>query len=217
MSISTIMDVILQHPKAYISDRDLLSFFPGSNQARYDAVSLALKKEWLFKIRRGLYRIAPKFQDSSIQLHPFDLAYAIYQDSYISYESALSFHGWIPERVYTITSATSQRSKEFITLFGLYSFEKVPSAYLYCCVLRYTEGGCVSYLVAQPFKAIADLLYSGKKAWGTLEDLSGDMRIEMEAMLEAKGDLALLAREYPCRKTRLQLCKYLKEVEKYES
>lgn len=44
--------------------------------------------------------------------NPFVLATSVYSPSYISFESALSYHGLIPERVYRVTCATCGRGKK---------------------------------------------------------------------------------------------------------
>ena len=41
--------------------------------------------------------------------HPFVLAQAFAPGSYISFETALAWHGWIPEAVFTTASAVSGR------------------------------------------------------------------------------------------------------------
>ena len=50
------------------------------------------------------------------------LANLIYGPSYISLDYALSLHGLIPERVETITSVTTRRSRHFDTPFGTFSY-----------------------------------------------------------------------------------------------
>ncbi len=60
----------------------------------------------LLQLRRGLYATRP-------DINPYCLAASIYGPSYISFDTALSFHRLIPEAVYEITSATLKRSREF--------------------------------------------------------------------------------------------------------
>ena len=60
--------------------------------------------------------------------NPFVLATSVYSPSYISFESALSYYGLIPERVYRVTCATCGRGKNktYNTSLGNYSFRDVP-------------------------------------------------------------------------------------------
>lgn len=82
-----------------------------------------MQKGVLVKIRRGLYTINLPFKEPP---DTFELAEIIYGPSYISMESALSYHGWIPEAVYTITSATTRRKKLFKTPLGVFAFFNFP-------------------------------------------------------------------------------------------
>ena len=47
--------------------------------------------------------------------------------SYISFESALSYRGLIPEAVYTTTSACLKRARRFASKVGLFSFTPIPA------------------------------------------------------------------------------------------
>mgnify|MGYP003523184722 CR=1 FL=1 len=70
------------------------------------------------------------FMSSRIQRQPlvdsFEIATVIYGPSYISFESALSYHGWIPEAVRTTTCASVKRAKEFETPIGVFFFLHIP-------------------------------------------------------------------------------------------
>ena len=56
-----------------------------------------------------------KHRSELIQLEV--LANLIYGPSYVSYEYALTYYGLIPERVFEVTSATTQKNKMFNTPF----------------------------------------------------------------------------------------------------
>ena len=64
-------------------------------------------------LRRGLY-----LRDSRV--NPLALAPAIHGPSYVSFESALAWHGLIPERVEEVVCATFKRPAEFETPVGRY-------------------------------------------------------------------------------------------------
>src|SRR3990167_2638844 len=85
-----------------LTDIDLGNLLDGTSAARYGIVNKALKKGELIRIRRGLYIFAEKYRHK--KLSSFYLASRIVPHSYISLESALSYYGWIPERVTTVTS-----------------------------------------------------------------------------------------------------------------
>lgn len=102
----------------------------------------------LIQLRRGLYA-------TRLNINPYCFAASIYGPSYISFDTALSFHGLIPEAVYEITSATWKRSKEFENTFGRYRYRAVPSRVYPVGIERRTEGG-IPFLIASPTKALCD-------------------------------------------------------------
>src|SRR6185295_15367796 len=94
----------------------------GTSQRQFSHVKRAISSGEVLHVRRGLYCLANKYQRE--KLHPLALAQRIYGPSYISLEMALSYHGWIPEAVYTITSVCMDRSREFATPLGPFSFTR---------------------------------------------------------------------------------------------
>ena len=107
----------------------------------------------LFKVVRGLYETEKSVPQEL-------LASAIYGPSYISFESALSFWGLIPEKVAALTSATfgKKRTKRFETRFGLFLFRDVPdSAFPYEVYLK--NEGERYFLIAGKEKSLCDTLY----------------------------------------------------------
>src|SRR5258705_210846 len=95
------------------TDSLLKTMIGGSDHRRYGLVKRALKSGDLIQIRRGLYVLGQKHRMTDVNL--FELAQRVYGPSYISLESALSYHGLIPEAVYAVTSVCMKRSKEFET------------------------------------------------------------------------------------------------------
>ena len=107
----------------------------------------------LFKVVRGLYETEKSVPQEL-------LASAIYGPSYISFESALSFWGLIPEKVAALTSATfgKKRTKRFETRFGLFLYRDVPdSAFPYEVYLK--NEGERYFLIAGKEKSLCDTLY----------------------------------------------------------
>ena len=102
----------------------------------------------LFQLRRGLYA-------TRRDINPLCLAASIYGPSYISFETALSFYGLIPEAVYEITSATLKRPKEFENIFGRYRYHTLPKNVYSIGIERITESG-IPFLIASPTKALCD-------------------------------------------------------------
>lgn len=87
----------------------------------------SLKTEGLLQtIKKGLYIAGPVFK---IKPDSFLLANHIFGPSYVSMETALSHYGFIPERVYEITSMTTKTSKTFNTKAGRFTYISLPLPY----------------------------------------------------------------------------------------
>lgn len=163
-------------PYGYFTSQEAATLFPDSADRRYGLVKRAIAGGQIIHIRRGLYCLAPKYQKKKLNLYA--LAEHLYGPSYVSLESALSWHGWIPEAVYTLTSASLGKSKEFKTPLGAFSYNRVPQNVFYAGVERLTDEAGDAFLMAQPIKALADYVYVHKKDWTGLTPAAKDLRIE---------------------------------------
>ena len=77
----------------------------------------------LVQIRRGLYALAKPFQKTPA--HPFLVANGLKKGSYVSLESALEYHGLIPEHTPNIVSVTTGRPETLATPLDVYLFRHV--------------------------------------------------------------------------------------------
>lgn len=115
---------------------------------------MLLEKNGVYhKVVKGLY-------ETEHSVAPVLLASAVYGPSYISFESALSFWGLIPEKVVAVTSATfnKNRTKRFDTDFGLFLYRDVPKeAFPYEVYVM--EEDSRNFLIAGKEKSLCDILY----------------------------------------------------------
>jgi hypothetical protein len=170
----------IEYKKPYIHDVELAVMLGGSEDRRYSWVKRALKDGKLTRLKRGLYLI--KKRDSSL-IDTFEIAQQLYGPSYISFESALSYHGWIPEAVYTTTSATTKRAVSNRTSLGMFSYERTPENQFFMGVERKeTKNGI--YLIASPWKALADYMYVRRKKWESFGSIIEDLRLD-ESRIDA--------------------------------
>jgi hypothetical protein len=102
----------------------------------------------LISLRRGLYA-------SRRDLDPLCLAGSIYGPSYISYETALAWHGMIPEGVIEILSATVKRHASFTNDFGRFRYFTIPKTVYPTGIERIADSD-LPFLIASPTKALAD-------------------------------------------------------------
>lgn len=116
-------------------------------------LTLWVKKGYLLRLKSGLFVIA----EYASKLKCEEVAYLIYQPSYISLESALSHYGFIPETVYTHTSVTAKINRTFENHFGRFIYRHINKNLFWGYASVHTEYGL--YLMAEPEKALLDYLY----------------------------------------------------------
>ena len=182
-------------PWCQFTTQELAVLFPGSEDRRYGLVKRALASGEIIRIRRGLYCLAPKYQKKGINLYA--LAQLVYGPSYVSLESALGWHGWIPEAVHGITSASFGKSKEFTTPLGVFSYDRVPQRVFYTEVERLTDASGNVFLMATPLKALADYVYVRKKDWTGIKPAVSSLRIEPQELEQVtRGTVDALSSSY---------------------
>lgn len=184
---------LLDYSRCYLTDAELEILMDGTADSRYGKVKRLIAQGKLIHIRRGLYCLARV--GNREKPHPFELAQYIYGPSYISLESALSFHKLIPEAVYTVTSATTKRSKEFATPLGVFNYLHLPLENFYTEVELVKENG-YQFLIARPWKAICDYIYCYKKNWDSLGPLLSSLRINREDFSSLSTEECELLDEY---------------------
>lgn len=157
------------------------ALWSGREGAALDALlKRAVKNQDIIRYRRGLYGLSPRYLHEPLQ--PFALAQYLDGPSYISLESALSYYGWIPEAVYTVTSVSMNRSKSFDTPAGLFSFTGISQRTFFAGVNvgQTTSGG--QFMVASPLKALADYCYVHRLKWQSVSFLLDSLRLEEEEL-----------------------------------
>jgi hypothetical protein len=170
------------------------AYWAGNDGARLDALlKRAVAAKEILRIRRGLFCLAERYLRRRV--HPFELAQQVHGPSYISLETALAHHGWIPEAAYAITCATQSRSRSFDTPLGLFSYMRIPQSLFFAGVSRVALEGGGSCLLAAPLKALADYVYVHACDWRSAEPVMGSLRVDetclegvsAEAFEELKG------------------------------
>jgi predicted transcriptional regulator of viral defense system len=114
----------------------------------------------VYQLRRGLYAIAPPFQKG--KPHPFLVANLMQRASYVSLQSALAFHGLIPDIVHTTLSVSTGRPERRETPLGSFEFRHIQSELLRGYRMLELQGPkqpSQQALVAMPEKALLDLVY----------------------------------------------------------
>jgi predicted transcriptional regulator of viral defense system len=145
----------------------------------YDAqLTLWLKNGYIERVKRGFY----VFADRKNELTPFEVAFFLYEPSYISLESALSIHGLIPDMVQSVVSVATKPTRRFTNTYGHFIYHTVSPKFFFGSVPKNGKYG--KYLMATPEKAIIDYAYFHRSRLQTQDDvrelrLNGNLLHEM--------------------------------------
>jgi hypothetical protein len=170
------------------SDVQLKRLVDGTDQRRHHLVNRAVKAGELVRLRRGLYALANKFRAHPV--HPFAVAQALMPGSYVSLQTSLAFHGWIPESVYTTASVVpGRKAKEFRhEELGLFTFHPLATRQgSFLELVQRVEAGGQSFLVAHPLRALMDLVCLKKIQWQGFEWIEMGLRVDADALKRVTG------------------------------
>jgi len=177
--------LLLKTKKGWFTKREAVGWL-GKGGAVFDGVlKRALAAGEVLRVARGLYCLRTDFLNFKLEPHVF--APLICGPSYLSFESALAYWGWIPEAVFSFASASLGRSREFETPFGMFSYRRVPQESFYAGVERVDLEAGGAFYVAGPLKALADLVYLIGCDWESAKPLRESVRVEPENLRELKG------------------------------
>ena len=154
-----------------------------------DKIKREADKGELIRLNRGLY-------ETNRNVNPYLVASSILSPSYLSFDFALSYYGLIPEKVYSITSATLnlRKTKTFNNPIGRFEYSDIPSS-AFSEGLTYLEEGEYVVKIATKEKAICDSLSKWRvtKSVKELKELLFvDKRIDREEF--SRCDFSLMLR-----------------------
>ncbi|MFM2441524.1 MAG: hypothetical protein RL449_165 [Bacteroidota bacterium] len=183
------MDVrklLVEYAEQPMSTQILLTLLRDYNRP-YDKIMELVNQGDLIQLRKGLYMITTSI--SKNRPEPFLIANHLFGPSYVSLDSALYYWGFIPERVFEITSVTSKIAKRFIVQNTVFSFTHLPLTYYPLGIKSITLTDKQTVLIASPEKCICDKvittagvnLRSKKQAMTFLVE---DLRMEKDRLRE---------------------------------
>ena len=124
--------------------------------APYDKVAALEKRGDIIRLKKGIYVVSPKISRKPLSSEL--IANHLYGPSYVSFETALSFYGLIPEKVYAMRSATFKRAKRFENAVGRFEYITVPQDYYSTGISQQTVDNEYTCLIASPEKALCDTI-----------------------------------------------------------
>lgn len=112
------------------------------------------RKGYLTRLRNGFYAFASRtFTEQDL----FILANKLYAPSYVSMETALNWHGIVPEGVYTIESVGTRKTSSFDTPLARFNYRKLKAELYFGYDLVQSNHGV--FRMACLEKAVLDYLY----------------------------------------------------------
>jgi predicted transcriptional regulator of viral defense system len=111
-------------------------------------------KNYIRKIRNGFYNFKDEKISEGLLLYTSNI---IYKPSYISLESALSFHNLIPEAVYLINAISTKKTSSFETPDASYNYRNIKEELFFGYEI--VSVGDYNIKIADPQKTILDYLY----------------------------------------------------------
>jgi len=153
------------------------STFPGylENQEMLRIqVSQWRKKQYLIKLKKGLYVFSEKYR--KIEINMEFIANFLVNPSYISLEYALNFYSLIPERVFTVTSITTKKTQSYSNSLGFFSYSSIKKelflGYEFIKIQNYTV------VIALKEKALIDYFYFNKNKFDESIESFNEMRFQ---------------------------------------
>lgn len=198
-------------PKNVIQASDVIGFLGVTADACYSLIKRAIEDRVLIRVKKGTYLIAAHVERQPVD--KFELASFLYRPSFISLESALAYHGWIPEVAYT-TSVCTKRAAAFSSSVGSFLYYPVPKKQ-FCIGTQRIKTQSDTVFIASAWRAVADVIYTKRKNWKTLQDLESGLDVTKEIFATSDVSmLTLLAREYSSHRVRGVLKRFLRDINK---
>ena len=141
--------------EAVFSSALLLSGRVSVTQVRLQ-LSRWVKDGRLIQLRRGLYALAPIWR--KVEPHPFLIANRLQRGSYVSTQSALAYHGMIPEHVPVVASVGPGRPETVRNPLGAFQFNHLARQLLFGYSQIEVAPKQLAF-VASSEKALLDLIH----------------------------------------------------------
>lgn len=172
-----------------------------------DKITSLFRKGDVIRVKKGIYVFGDRYRR-----RPYSreiLANMIYGPSYVSMETALYYHGLIPEAVEAVTSVTEGRGRRFATPVGMFLYHGISAKAFPIGIDRVEIEPGRSFLIATREKALADKIQAERGAAirsraEMLAYLTDNLRIDPMVLGGLNAEIVSRAAErYRSRKLRL--------------
>lgn len=182
----------------------------------YDKISELINQKLLVQVKRGVFIPGPKASVTAPEM--LLLANHLWGPSYISSDSALSYWGLIPERVFETLSMTTNLAKTYNTTVGRFRYIRLPLPYYSFGIQRVELASRQMTLMAGKEKSLCDKIITTQRlklrsVKQTREYLMEDLRISRESLRELNtSKIKDYIKEAPKQESILILIKTLNDL-----
>lgn len=134
---------------------DLKKLFPQEmKDALKNQVCGWQKKGWVRRLKKGLYELRYPEEKTLPDLY---IANKLYEPSYVSLQTALSYYSLIPEVAMQVTSVSTKATRRFENAYGVFTYRTIKKSLFFGYQLVLVQGEKVK--MAEPEKAFTDMIY----------------------------------------------------------
>ncbi len=120
--------------------------------------SLLVKVGWLIRLKKGLYAVVTDIGSlTSGDISIYTISQALNKDSYVSFESALSYHGMFDQMLSTVGAITFKRARKYKVKDTDIRFFRIKKKLYFGFTQEKSDIGLVN--IASREKALLDILY----------------------------------------------------------
>ncbi|REA63758.1 hypothetical protein DSL64_04845 [Dyadobacter luteus] len=169
----------------------LLTSFLKDYKRPNDKIHELISAGIIQSVKKGIY--LPTKNLTNVRTEPFLLANHLLGPSYISFDTALSYYGLIPERVFEISSGTTKVARQFQTPVGSFSYTRLPLPYYSLGIQTLSIAEKQNVIIATPEKALFDkVAYSAgiilRSQTAAAEYLLDNLRMDEHQLKELNTD-----------------------------
>jgi len=139
--------------------------YQGSEDQRQakKVIAKLVNHGWLMRIRRGLYAISDFSNRGFLSLSPYLVANLFVKKSYVSFESALAYHGMFDQLTSTVISISKMQYKTVQLNATEYSFVNVKDQFFFGWQEIMIDGRIARIATAE--KALIDIIHFHKSKY----------------------------------------------------
>jgi len=152
-----VLELIIANVGIIVTFDQIVPFLPtGTPEQQRQFVHKLVQAGWLVRIKKGLYQVADLSSLGTLTLSPYTIAQLLVPESYVSFESALQYHG-LYDQLLNGTVSVSLKQYKTVELQGFaYQYVKTVQKFFYGWAKHAIDGREVK--IATPEKALVDMI-----------------------------------------------------------